>query len=191
MRPLSETWMLWKQGIGVVSYANKIQNNLFREKQTFWYLLTNYFTFAFVLNKRTAIESDRSIAEFLNIGSRVLSPLCPFSSYSKLTNYGCFCGLNLDWPPKSNKTMDSLDKICFEHDWCYIRADKDCSPWSPLMVTFDYGFKEEMVKPLENTVEYKRVEVSLIKKGTQIGHIVLVFSNFGFEYLLILMLCWN
>ena len=168
MRPLSETWMLWKQGIGVVSYANTIPNNLFREgkKQTFWYLLTNYFTFAFVLNKRTAIESDRSIAEFLNIGSRVLSPMCPFSSYSKLTNYGCFCGLNLDWPPKSNKTMDSLDKICFEHDWCYIRADKDCSPWSPLMVTFDYGFKEEMVKPLENTVEYKRVEVSLIEIGT-------------------------
>ena len=73
--------------------------------------------------------------------------------------------------------MDSLDKICFEHDWCYIRADKDCSPWSPLMVTFDYGFKEEMVKPLENTVGYKRVEVSLIKKGTQIGHILISDSN--------------
>ena len=128
-------------------------------------MLTNYFTFAFVLNKRTAIESDRSIAEFLNIGSRVLSPLCPFSSYSKLTNYGCFCGLNLDWPPKSNKTMDSLDKICFEHDWCYIRADKDCSPWSPLMVTFDYGFKEEMVKASENSAEYNRVTVSLTKKA--------------------------
>ena len=115
--------------------------------------------------------------------------MCPFSSYSKLTNYGCFCGLNLDWPPKSNKTMDSLDKICFEHDWCYIRADKDCSPWSPLMVTFDYGFKEEMVKASENSAEYNRVTVSLTKKAHRQGVLSGIFSYFVFDYLLIIMLC--
>jgi len=109
------------------------------------------------IGDKRAIESDRSVVEFLNIAGGVLSPMCPFSSYSKLTNYGCFCGLTLDWPPKSNKTMDSFDEICFEHDWCYTRAEKACSSWPALMVTFDYDFKEEMVKASENSAEYNRV----------------------------------
>ena len=47
--------------------------------------------------------------------------------------------------------MDSFDEICFRPKYHNV--------------TFDYDFKEEMVKASENSAEYNRVTVSLTKKA--------------------------
>ena len=88
--------------------------------------------------------------------------MCSLLDISNLTNYGCFCGRNSDWPPKSNKTMDSLDELCLEHDWCYHNADKLCWPLVSYLVVFRYNFKEEMVKPPGSSKSYIRATVRVI-----------------------------
>ena len=104
--------------------------------------------------------NTRSLLEFTQIMNKVLKPMCPLLSITSLTNHGCFCGRNSDWPPKSNKTMDTLDELCLEHDWCYDNADKYCGPiFNSFTVVFRYNFKEEIVKPPGSSKSYTRVTV--------------------------------
>jgi len=67
--------------------------------------------------------SGRSLYDFGIMATNVLEVFCSSITYT-LTNYGCFCGSNyLNWPPKSNVTMDDFDAICLDHDWCYQEAE--------------------------------------------------------------------
>ena len=106
--------------------------------------------------------STRSLLEFTQIMNKVLKPMCPLLSITSLTNHGCFCGKNSDWPPKSNKTMDTLDELCLEHDWCYHNADESCWLLDPYYVVFRYSFKEETVNPPGSSKSYIRATVRII-----------------------------
>ena len=61
--------------------------------------------------------------------------------------------------------MNSLDELCLEHDWCLRRAERACVPWPATLVTYDYDFEEEIVKPSGSLKEYSRVTVGSIKKA--------------------------
>jgi len=106
--------------------------------------------------KAEDIRLNLGLSELMQVMKIVLGPMCSIFDIFKMTNYGCFCGSNQDWPPESNKTMDSLDELCLEHDWCYHNADEICSPNSSYDVAYKYNFKEETVEPPESSKSYIR-----------------------------------
>ena len=110
--------------------------------------------------------------------NKVLKSMCPVWDILTLTNHGCFCGRNSDWPPKSNKTMDSLDELCLEHDWCYHNADKFCWGLSSYFVVFRYSFKEEIVEPPGSSKSYIRATVRIISSNSQFGIVAWLFHTF-------------
>ena len=105
------------------------------------------------------MNNERGIAQFAAIVNKVLDNICPLVAL-KLLNYGCFCGLQETWPPLYNKTMDSFDSLCLEHDWCWHQVNHaGCSSY---WEWYSYYFIEEMVWIPSKSRFYNKISVRII-----------------------------